>query len=1564
MKLTNVNLLEKGKIAKLFASFAIFFFLFACGGGESQQQQDDSSNVSDDTTDDTSSEEEVTEEEAKANPYTGESITGSSGWKAVGPNSALSIGFSQSFGLNGELKLVETTTEASSDVFCWVTDPAYLQALSILSGELSRFPEIEANFSMLILQFAQFYSEDPDLTDADKAALAFVDSVDASILRTPLEELMRVSVDLVQSVTTENGDLDPSLASALDVTELSTFVTSLQSKIVNVSVSSQGILTSITSLKAADQVGEFQGRLISLANAMAAAKLADENFAYEQQVPCYYRESNNEFYCEVPPTAPVVCGLVDQETGSPYCTFDFSTETDLSSDNSTADNSATIPIMEISGADLTSATATVCDNGTATYQPDDVEASVSPSFKQAMEANFPSDAVVAALTSTQYDAYMIGFYDQASGQGGCFGKNCAGGEDRSAGTFLTEDGFSLVNNHPPQGDCFWDEGQQRNICPGDGDHFGGGDHYNDKFGFDNFDLRICNAGGYTIPKSIINNYAIDQNIQGFERAEAHFEFALDADNLDGGPCSVSDRDKDSAPCLVDIDVNVAGGEEGEEAFRFEDIALTGIEDSFLLKSVRQLPANEIVEEALRDWGNDWHAQRDEGFLPMSQPFLDPGCSPISLVNKVRQSFGFEALTEEMNDAYADFGQHHDPYGDSHYPPGGFPGDQGQDQQKICGVDAGDNVKVELATLGDLCLKKDDEGEVVEDSTGKPVIRTTADDFATGAFSTVFAKDSNSSDAPIYLGSDEDNDGVRDQYRHFAYFEDWSNNIKTIKDGCFADADDDGVLNYLDPYNNSDEGAKDNTDTYAAGGDADSDGILNWLDNCPFVTNADQTDTDSDSRGDDCETDGFVQTNPQVQFEFSWCTENFFWSLDDHRVEEDTDYTKTSVSDGNGGSFEIISFTDVDNDDIPDFLDSCAVADDLDTQGFFSHGDSSSINCVANNASDALKDIALNSAIAVCEAYENNDTVNTAAGNGSGICAPHHGQRTDENIQTCTAATSETTCWETGNGSCGWWWFGLREDLFVLREMGIDLSAARFFDHPDLGQIIAEINGGQQKPQQPQHFWPHNLDYTPLPVLDEYIEAEEALQAGWADGSDTHRGFYDTINRCRMQYSSGTKDLDKRKAYIAGIQDSLAKLNEITVGDTEKKKYICEQTDADGASTFNATVCDAGLGAEVYDEANGIECGPHKMTECAYRKLQQALSGAKERLDQWAANQAAVNGMYTYLENAVKSSSDNECLDPRLADTEEEGGADSELIANLDGFNAAFDEENDENLAKSQDRSFNNLRCIALDENVRLTQNECLPAPKYGKKDAFKDGITSEKVQSQLLVQEFQNPEDCTDDEFYNQVEGRCETEIKCRIPFAADRLCLDTVVGNASINGACDPEKISETIYMAGNKPDQAISVDGEWIHPGELYMQVIQMVGHEDLQTLFDKDICYATIDVPAYDPDGCWVYYDENNDLGDGTHKLYSSLSATSCETDTEAEDYDADCQSVTDYETERAEASVEVKWVRASTSEKVPLGNIAERNVMKMKLLDASKNQEAFDDWYGDFGLDIGVGGGGSN
>jgi hypothetical protein len=193
----------------------------------------------------------------------------------------------------------------------------------------------------------------------------------------------------------------------------------------------------------------------------------------------------------------------------------------------------------------------------------------------------------------------------------------------------------------------------------------------------------------------------------------------------------------------------------------------------------------------------------------------------------------------------------------------------------------------------------------------------ADNTATNERDWREAKDNDQDGIPNNIDLDDDNDGITDL-------------VESGGSDPLADADGDGILNYLDPsfpsyIDSNGDGINDNFD-------ADQDGIINSFDR----------DSDNDGIADVVEAGG-TDTNGD--------------GILDGFVDADNDGLSSLVDLNNGGS--PLSNPDTDNDGIPNYLDldsdNDGIADVVEAGGTDANGDGRADNFVDNDK-DGFNDV--------------------------------------------------------------------------------------------------------------------------------------------------------------------------------------------------------------------------------------------------------------------------------------------------------------------------------------------------------------------------------------------------------------------------------------------------------------------------------------------------------------------------------------------------------------------------------------------------------------------------------
>ena len=931
-----------------------------------------------------------------------------------------------------------------------------------------------------------------------------------------------------------------------------------------------------------------------------------------------------------------------------------------------------------------------------------------------------------------------------------------------------------------------------------------GGNFSEKFGFDSFNPIACDGAGYKIPDFIFEEF-MAQNYKKvddlkFQKSGAHFDFEY----INEDECDL-DTASNPSDCRVNMTVKISGHDGVEEVLNFDNVPLTGFENTFMLRGEKELDNIEIKDRALREWGREFLSQRDEYFVPMDLPHPDSFCEPINLVNRVRQYFGYDSLDNDDNEAYT----------------GIFPGseweqyhfDQFNDEQELCSNvedDPNDREESTLMTLETFCVKANGN------------IRTKAnllEDYAD-----YFAITESNDDADLFIGQDDNKNGLIDNYDWFG------------QNDCYGDSDNDGILNWLDKYPHSEAVTDDES------GDPDMDYYYGDDDNCPLHQNWDQADEDEDGVGNACDEDydqrvTYINSS-ESQGDYGWCQTDLAWRFDYEEFHDSEEYYTLDDDD----NYVVV---DSDSDDIPDVIDSC-----LDGSGYFKKKSTSEISCVANKGSDALKEYALLSATSVCEAYDsknsveywNNKIYDATTGDKLGFCRPHGDDK--DRVGSCSNSTTENKCNNSGN--C--WWkneFSFHEDMTALRLVGIDLNVAQWSDEWSVTELFADDSYEWEWPHntfQPHNWWQIDMS-----------EADEAIFDGGEDTQDWKfqelENIHREISECRERFSGNNADLKRKTTFITGILASIER-----VGSLEDKdgnlKYIC-------GAVLSEDDKEACLESPLsYDSERGLECAQGQMTQCEFSNLQDVLRQAGERLTQWASAQAVINDTYKYIEDAVEVSGEKSCLADNFADTEESD--DTELVDQLSSFVQAYGED----IAEAQKKSFNHLRCIEMDKNISLVKESCMIAPAYGKKSAYSKSVIDDLFLTKensfsLTEKEKRNADGCLEGEFRNH-QGECEEEIICALPPGVTSehrtQCIDDIVAKATIASGCEAGSITEKYAFMGTMALNDLWNDGAPIHKDDLLAKMIMMTSHADgVDALFG---CKITVTVADYDENGCWIY------------------------------------------------------------------------------------------------------------
>jgi len=217
------------------------------------------------------------------------------------------------------------------------------------------------------------------------------------------------------------------------------------------------------------------------------------------------------------------------------------------------------------------------------------------------------------------------------------------------------------------------------------------------------------------------------------------------------------------------------------------------------------------------------------------------------------------------------------------------------------------------------------------------------------------------------------------------------------------------------------------------------------------------------------------------------------------------------------------------------------------------------------------------------------------------------------------------------------------------------------------------------------------------------------------------------------------------------------------------------------------------------------------------------------------------------------------------------------------------------------------------------------APSYGKKSAYDPSV----IDASFLTQ----PTDTCKENEYRNALGKCEEEIICPMPpNLTNNLriqCIDDVVSEAVIVGDCGSDFIKEKFALIGNHALQTSWNDGEPINKDDIVAKLIRMTSHVDgVSKLLE---CEIQVKVPAYDENGCWIYEADVN----GETVLSSELKDSCYNENNELIDgciarSDADVQSAT--------------WTRKTATTTIDMKNIADREIIKMKLIKADNENDA--------------------
>lgn len=1189
-----------------------------------------------------------------------------------------------------------------------------------------------------------------------------------------------------------------------------------------------------------------EGETIALAEGEEVP--AEDNLDVTGQAACYCNEETNEYYCDIPTGAVFECGLAPQ--GIPNCAFNYEVPLeDVGEGLALLEDVevAVTPVMEM-GTDGDGSNGDVvhkeinCVDGTAAVEGEgnSFRTASSRDFLSALETGLPDAEVVDALAyGLGYEGHFISVYDQTreDRQGGCYTEHC--GRDYNTGLGLTEENFdeyAADGYSQGGGEEYYNDGPP----PEAFDH--GGQFFDNRIG--DFNPIVCPKAGYTISDFFFEAAAGKHGGDDFEKSGAHFQFEF----VDEEACDIETATDDST-CLINVTVTVEGDNGDEEQHEFLNVPFTGVKNNFIIQGEENLSDTEIKELALREWGRDFLSQREEFFIPMELPYPDNFCEPVNLVNGVRQYFGYDALDESTDEAYATVfpgSQWGSNYG---YDPFREEGELCSEKEEDQGGEAQES---SLLTLEELCTDPD-EGD----------IRSKTD--LLEAYPAFFSSEEEvDAEAETFACADTDFTGICDNWNHF--------------DQASGDYDNDGIINLLDFYTDDDtnEGKTDAEVIALAYSVALSDGDNDW------------------------------------SFWYKWDLQQIHEHINSGNAESKSDlYTAREENE------YTYTFTDSDEDGVIDLVDSC-----LDGTGYFDPytNGKDNLTCVPNKASGYLKDVALLHADAICQAYDAKERrdfwsfkANKEIGEGTtGWCRPHG--EDSEMLGTCSTATSQNTCEEGTGWNC--WWdsdYAFDESMTVLRLVGLELNAGLWSDDWSITEMFdPDGDVSYEWPDdifQPWNWWSINMD-----EADEAIADAQKADQEWKN--EELEMIHRDISDCRDRFGGNKKDLTRRSTHIAGILASVERLNELVDSEGNKTR-ICTQPEG----TFDEEACLAEK--DLYDINNNVECPQGKMTECQFTNLQAILLKAKKRIKEWSDAQAAIDATYKYIEDAVETSSEDECLDDTLVhvDSEEAEEGTVTLADQLSAFASAYTTD----IKKAQLQSFNHLRCMEMDKNLATAKESCMVAPSYGKKSAYSTAV----IDDLFLANE--NGE-CKDGEYMNAL-GECEEEIICPMPpnltNALRTQCIDDVVNQAVIVGDCGSDFITEKFAFIGNLALDTSWNDGEPINKDDMVTKLVRMTSHVDgVNELLN---CKIELKVPQYDENGCWIY----ESTIDGDTVLTSDLQ-DSC--------YDENNELIEGCIARSDEDVQAATWKRKTVTTTIDMRNIAERQIIKMKLKKASAEDDA--------------------
>ena len=737
-----------------------------------------------------------------------------------------------------------------------------------------------------------------------------------------------------------------------------------------------------------------------------------------------------------------------------------------------------------------------------------------------------------------------------------------------------------------------------------------------------------------------------------------------------------------------------------------------------------------------------------------------------------------------------------------------------------------------------------------------------------AYSDFFSTEEEASDDAItFVFPDTNRSGISDNWDHLL---DW---------GCVDDNDNDSIINMFDYYADS-----------ADNSSLEDQAVIDLV----YSTVLDTTDWNHS---------------------YKWCLQNLENHINDGLYTLEGSYTTDTDLDPDQLTHVL---HDSDEDKIPDMIDTCP-----DGNGAFKSKalGEAGLTCVQNKASGYLKDVALLHADALCQAYDAKETrgfwnfkAKTEDGEGkTGWCRPH-GDNID-NLGTCSVSETSDAC--TVSGSC--WWdsdYSFDESMTALKFVGLEMNASLWSDDWSMNQLFdpdGEISfNWPEGIFQPGNWWSINVN-----EADEAITDAQKMNDEW-QVAELER-IHSDISRCRENFGGNKKDLAKRSTHISGILASVERLNELQDEEGNKTR-ICIQEDFDADACLEEK--------DLYDSNRGIKCPQGKMTQCEFTNLQAVLSRAKLRIEEWSNAQASIDAAYKYLEDAVETSAEKECLDDSLvhvsADDAEEGTL--TLAQTLSAFSSAYTT----GLKEAQLKSFNHLRCMEMDKNLAVAKESCMVAPSYGKKSAYSASV----IDDLFLTNNDQN---CKENEYRNAI-GKCEEEIICPMPPNLTNdlriQCIDDVISQADIVGDCGSEFIKEKFALIGNHALQTSWNDGEPINKDDIVAKLIRMTSHVDgVSKLLD---CKIELEVPAYDKNGCWIYAATLNEDTENEQTVLSSELKETC--------YDENNALIEGCISRSDEAVQSATWTRKTATTTIDMKNIADREIIKMKLIKADDEDDA--------------------